>query len=145
MAEPTPAEQLESFKAIREIAALLVSAANSYADLTAAVINPERFDEARDQALATAITTAQVQNAALESLQELRANIDSPYHPPLSAILAFGSISTSCMLIASANTIENLSDVPLLRVESLQRIINNKSVDKWLRVCLGAGVEPEPG
>jgi hypothetical protein len=135
----TSAEELEAFKAIRRIAAVLVTSSQSYTEVLVALESPgSDLAAIKKQALGIGLLAAQIQISSLEALPVLKKSIDGPFHPPLSAILALGAISSSAILIASGGTKEALSDLELLSLDSLQRILASKTVDNWLQICLGS-------
>jgi hypothetical protein len=133
-------QELATFRAIRDIASVLVTSAEAYNSLIVRLEDSNiEFSALRREALSTGLLAAQVQTGALEALQEMKQQIAAPYHPPLSAILALGSIACSLILIAAVDQRQGLADVELLSLDSLGKILASKAVDNWLRTCLGSG------
>lgn len=133
-------QELATFRAIRDIASVLVTSAEAYNSILVR-LEDEQIDYTglRNEALSTGLLAAQIQTSALEALQEMKQQIAAPYHPPLSAILALGSIACSLILIAAVDSRQGLVDAQLLTLDSLSKILASKSVDNWLRTCLGSG------
>lgn len=132
-------ETLQVFKAIREVAARLAVSSKAYADIIVDIEDPAKREDARKRALALSLSIAPVQVIALESLQYFKARIDKPYHPPVPALMALGSIALSCQLLAATGPEENLDDVPLLSLVTLQQILSATVIKNWMFTCLGAG------
>ena len=133
-------QELATFRAIRDIASVLVTSAEAYNSLIVRLEDPNiDFSTLRREALSTGLLAAQIQTGALEALQDMKQQIAAPYHPPLSAILALGSIACSLILISAEESRERLASVELLSLDSLATILSSKKVDSWLRTCLGAG------
>lgn len=133
-------QELATFRAIRDIASVLVTSAEAYNSILVR-LEDEQIDYTglRNEALSTGLLAAQIQTSALEALQEMKQQIAAPYHPPLSAILALGSIACSLILIAAVDSRQGLVDAQLLTLDSLSKILASKNVDNWLRTCLGSG------
>ena len=133
------AKQLETFKAIREIAAILITVSDKYTQVMGSLEEGDLTEELRAECLSVCLLSAQIQVSSLEALAEIKKSIDKPYHPPMLAIMILGTLTGSLVTIASAQSKVQLEDAALTSLETLHTMVSAPSVDTWLRTCLGDG------